>query len=203
MVVRVVAATKAEAGRIDNRRVQTRVQTKKLPHVEVLRKVPAAPDCSMSAEEKVLFKGSSSPFMLAGLLGALGAAELVLIVLGFVLSLWLLLLALVPLAVAGWALLVLKSRVYEVTTERIRISTGLLTRRTDELELYRVKDMTLVEPPVHRMFKLGNLVLQTSDTTSPTLTLEAIANPTALRESLRISIEECRARNRVRLTELE
>jgi len=157
----------------------------------------------MNNEEKVLFKGSSSPRALALTFASLGLVELVIVALAFVLTPWVLVLLLVPAGLAGWFLLLLKSRVYEVTTQRIRVSTGLVTRRTDELELYRVKDMTLVEPPLQRIFKLGNIVVQTSDTTNPTLVLEAIENPTALRESLRVAIEECRARNRVRLTELE
>src|SRR5688500_11036385 len=36
-------------------------------------------------------------------------------------------------------------RVYEVTTQRIKTSNGVLSRRTDEFELYRVKDTTLFE----------------------------------------------------------
>ena len=31
---------------------------------------------------------------------------------------------------------------FEITSERIRITTGVLSRRMEELELYRVKDTT-------------------------------------------------------------
>ncbi len=157
----------------------------------------------MNNAESVLFKGSSSPKILAGMLALLSLAEVVILVVAFMWAIWLLVLLLVPAAIAGWQFLLLKSRVYEVTTERIRVSTGLVTRRTDELELYRVKDMTLVEPAMQRVFKLGNLVLQTSDASHPTLVIEAIENPAALREALRKAIEDSRARNKVRLTELE
>src|SRR5687768_10093481 len=44
-----------------------------------------------------------------------------------------------------------RSIVYEITSQRIRLQRGIFTKRTDELELYRVKDTTLVEPFLLRM----------------------------------------------------
>src|SRR5215204_1645093 len=35
---------------------------------------------------------------------------------------------------------------YEITSERIKTIRGILSKRTDELELYRVKDTSLIEP---------------------------------------------------------
>src|SRR5436190_14371848 len=43
-------------------------------------------------------------------------------------------------------ILVVKATRYEITTERIRIRQGILTKRTDELELYRATDTALIEP---------------------------------------------------------
>jgi len=99
--------------------------------------------------------------------------------------------------------LIIKCRVYEVTTERIRVTTGILTRRTDELELYRVKDITLVEPFLLRGFGLGDVEITTNDATTPLLRMEAIRGAKPLREELRKSVEVCRDRKRVRLAELE
>ena len=116
---------------------------------------------------------------------------------------WLAALVVVPLAYAGWRWWVISSRVYEITTERIKVTTGLVSKRTDDLELYRVKDMVLEEPPLLRLAGAGNIVLTTSDTTTPTLVLEGITGAKELREQLRKHIEDCRDRKRTRLTELE
>jgi uncharacterized membrane protein YdbT with pleckstrin-like domain len=104
-------------------------------------------------------------------------------------------------AIAKW--IQLRARVYELTTQRIRIRQGVFSKRTDELELYRVKDSTVYEPFWQRMFGLGNIVVTTNDTTTPTLLLEALPNARDIREKLRAAIEECRDRKRVRIAELE
>lgn len=96
-----------------------------------------------------------------------------------------------------------RSTVYEVTTQRIRLQRGIFTKRTDELELYRVKDTTLVEPFVLRMFGKGNIEIATFDPSTPVCTLHAVSNARKLREDLRKYTEECRERKGVRLTEFD
>jgi uncharacterized membrane protein YdbT with pleckstrin-like domain len=155
------------------------------------------------SEERTLYKGSSSQVVNAGvylLCGLLAAAD---VVGAFNATPWLLVLLLLPVGWVGWCWLQLRSRVYEITTERIRVSTGILTRRTDDLELYRVEDITLVEPLALRLFGLGNLELATNDTSSPKLVLPALRGVKQLREDLRRAVEECRERKRVRVTEME
>jgi uncharacterized membrane protein YdbT with pleckstrin-like domain len=96
-----------------------------------------------------------------------------------------------------------RCRRYTITTQRIRIASGVFTRKTDEVELYRVTDYKLVEPFWQRMFGLGNIVLSTSDESNPTVSLEGIRNAAALRDELRKHVETCRDRKRVRISELE
>lgn len=155
------------------------------------------------SEEKPVFRGSSSQVLnLAHFAGA--------IVLGGALLFastqfggWLAALVAVPLAYAGLRWWIIASRVYELTTERIKVTTGLISKRTDDLELYRVKDTVLEEPVLLRLVGAGNIALTTNDATSPTLVLEAISGAKELREELRKHIEDCRDRKRTRLTELE
>lgn len=116
---------------------------------------------------------------------------------------WLAALVAVPLVYAGWRWWLIASRVYEITTERIKVTTGLVNKHTDDLELYRVKDTVLEEPVLLRLAGAGNIVLTTSDTTTPSLVLEGITGAKELREELRKHIESCRDRKRTRLTELE
>jgi uncharacterized membrane protein YdbT with pleckstrin-like domain len=104
-------------------------------------------------------------------------------------------------AIAKW--IQLRARQYELTTQRVRIRQGVFSKRTDELELYRVKDSTVLEPFWQRLFGVGNIVITTNDASTPTLTLEALPNAPEIREKLRAAIEECRDRKRVRIAELE
>ena len=104
-------------------------------------------------------------------------------------------------AIAKW--IQLRARHYEITSQRVRIRQGVFSKRTDELELYRVKDSTVFEPFWQRLFGLGNIVVTTNDATTPTLTLEALPHAAETREKLRAATEECRDRKRVRIAEIE
>lgn len=99
--------------------------------------------------------------------------------------------------------LVVKAEQYEVTTERVRHRRGIFTKRTDEIELYRVTDTTLIEPITQRVLGLGTIEFRTADATNPTFSMEAIHGARNLREQLRKHVEEARERKRVRLTEFE
>lgn len=98
---------------------------------------------------------------------------------------------------------VVKATQYEVTTQRIRIRRGILTKRLDELELYRANDTSLIEPLSLRMLGLGTIEIRTADPTTPTVYLEALRGARELREKLRTHIEDCRQRKGVRVTEFE
>lgn len=138
-------------------------------------------------EEKTIWKGSSSQVIYLGTYIVCG------------LLVWLI----VPLFIAIWKWIENRCRVYELTTQRLRVTTGVFSKRTEEMELYRVTDSTLVEPFIYRTFGAGNIVMNTNDPTTPVLTIEAVKNASWLREELRKCIEECRDRKRVRVTEME
>jgi uncharacterized membrane protein YdbT with pleckstrin-like domain len=100
-------------------------------------------------------------------------------------------------------ILIVKSTQYEVTSERIRIRKGIVSKRTDELELYRANDTSLIEPLSLRMFGLGTIEVRTADSSTPTVHLQAIHDARQVREQLRKCIEECRDRKGVRVTEFD
>jgi uncharacterized membrane protein YdbT with pleckstrin-like domain len=159
------------------------------------------------SEEQTLFKGSPSPLIKSGTFAMCGLILVACLVFAFIVrqpySFILMGLGLVTLVYAVLQWLLIKVRVYEVTTERVRTTTGILTRRTEELELYRVKDTALIEPLALRMFSLGDIEIITNDASTPMVRLEAIRGARALREEMRKGIEACREKKRVRLAELE
>jgi len=156
------------------------------------------------SEEVVLFRGSPSLVVKAGTF-FLG----VLLIAGFIaLAVWQNqpLIAIGAGVVALWLVVVavfIRTQVFEVTNERLRWTRGILTKRTDEMELYRVLDVSLVEPFLLRMVGAGNIEISSADTTTPRLTLPAVKGARELREKLRVSIEECRVKRGVRMTEFD
>lgn len=95
----------------------------------------------------------------------------------------------IPIFVAIWAWIEVASRRYELTTERLKIYTGVLTKRVEDLQLYRVKDTCCVEPFFYRLIGLGNVELHTSDQVNPIVIIHAIPNARELRERLRKIVE--------------
>lgn len=106
----------------------------------------------------------------------------------------------VPIFVALWAYLQVKYSSYELTNQRFRLTYGVLSRRTDELELYRVKDSSFVQPFFLRIFSLANVIMTTSDISTPMVAINAIpaAEAKDLRETIRLHVERLRASKRVR-----
>jgi uncharacterized membrane protein YdbT with pleckstrin-like domain len=108
----------------------------------------------------------------------------------------------VPIFVALWRWLETRSYVYRITSERVIITQGVLSKRTDQLELYRVKDTTLLEPFWLRLVSLGNVLLTTSDRITPELQITAVPEAAELREQLRRHIERLRTLKGIREMDL-
>jgi len=104
----------------------------------------------------------------------------------------------IPLIATIYALLRVACRRYTVTSERIRIREGILTKYQHEMELYRIKDTTLIEPFILRLFGLGTIVIHSSDRSTPTIKIEGIPIAEKLREALRQHVEKARTEKRVR-----
>jgi uncharacterized membrane protein YdbT with pleckstrin-like domain len=111
--------------------------------------------------------------------------------------------AIIPLLFAFIKWLQVKFRRYELTTERLRLRSGILSRKTDEIELYRVKDYVLHEPFMLRLWGLGDIVLTTTDDANPSVLLKAIDSAETLRDHIRKHVELRREAKRVRITEME
>ncbi len=108
----------------------------------------------------------------------------------------------IPIPWAIWRWIELRNEHIKVTSERIRLTKGIFTKRTDELELYRVRDSSFFQPFLYRLFDKGDVTLTTSDASSPSLTLRAVPADPELRNNLRRAIESCRDRKRARIAEL-
>jgi uncharacterized membrane protein YdbT with pleckstrin-like domain len=92
---------------------------------------------------------------------------------------------------------------FELTSERLLTSRGFLSRITDSLELYRVKDMRIIQPLRLRLFGLENIELITSDETSPIVLIDHIPSRLHLAAKIREQVEACRLAKGTREVELE
>ncbi len=92
---------------------------------------------------------------------------------------------------------------YEITDQRVKITTGLLSRHTSEIELYRIRDYSVVEPFWLRVIGCGHIVLVTSDRTNPQIILRAVSGAAGLKDQIRRYTEQMRQRRGVRDLEID
>jgi uncharacterized membrane protein YdbT with pleckstrin-like domain len=104
----------------------------------------------------------------------------------------------IPLGYIAWRYLVVRCQRYQLTSERLRVTKGVLNQHIDEIELYRVKDIQMSRAFWMRLTGLSSLHLETSDRSLPLLVIPAVRGGTELREQLRKQVEELRDRKRVR-----
>lgn len=136
-----------------------------------------------AVDEKVLFEGHPAT------LPSLGA--------------WLLAIFTVGIA-ALWFWLRAKGVRYRITTQRVIVERGLLSKRMDQIDLYRINDYVVDRPFMQRVVGTGNLTLETMDKTSREVVLAALpTDVVALYESLRRATEEEKRRRGVRVVDYE
>lgn len=156
------------------------------------------------SDEVVVYKGSPSLMVKAG-----SMFVSVLLIAGFITAgvYWnqplIALGAAVVLLYMTAVIIAVKQEAYEITSERVRWRHGILTKETHEMELYRVQDVTTIEPLSLRLVGAGNVRITSADATTPVLELKAVKRPNELREHLRKNIELCRERKGVRVTEYD
>jgi len=126
-----------------------------------------------SAVEKTLFSGHPAPLYSIGR--------------------WML--TIVTLGIAGlcyW--IATRNTRFEITSQRIRIERGVLSRSRQDTELYRIDDIGLEEPVGMRMVGHAILILRSTDRSTPEVRLYGIPGLAAMADTLR----ECALRERER-----
>ena len=108
-----------------------------------------------------------------------------------------------PIPFAVWKWLETRNTVYTLTDQRLKFTRGVLSKTTEDLELYRVRDTKFTQGVFERMVGLGNIELYTTDETSPTVHLPFIEDAEAVREKIRGLVEARRDAKRVRYLDAE
>lgn len=86
------------------------------------------------------------------------------------------------------------STMYRITTQRVQIERGILSKSRNNIELFRIDDYELLTPLGMRLVGHASLVLKSSDRSAPQIVLQGIPNLSELAETLR----ECSLRERER-----
>jgi membrane protein YdbS with pleckstrin-like domain len=162
---------------------------------------PAAAGSAVPAGEQELWRGRPSQILnlrlyITWLIVLLGVFFAVLVRR----DLWPVLAVLALLALVQIVLrnLRLRSYLYVVTTQRVRVVSGLFNRNIQEIELFRVKDTSVHQWFFQRLFGLGTIIILSGDAHNPRLELHGIPGAIELRERLRQEVMILRQRYNVR-----
>ena len=144
-------------------------------------------DTSSGAAEEIVWRGTSSQWKNFGVYLLCG------------LFCWLI----VPIFFALVYYLQTRCKVFELTTQRLKITSGVFTKVTETLELYRVKDIETRQPFFSRLVGIENVQMNTSDASSPFVLIEAVPASVGLADKLRNQVEIIRQQKRVREIDIE
>ena len=86
---------------------------------------------------------------------------------------------------------------YILTQEKLTIDTGFISRKEDEIRLYRVLDITLDRPLSQRIWGLGTIRLNTADKTAPEVSIRRIKNAREIKDMLSEMVEKERDEKRI------
>ena len=105
---------------------------------------------------------------------------------------------LIPLVMAAIRFLQIARHQYELTEQRLYERSGILFRRAEVLELYRVIDLSVEQPFLQGLVGSGRVILTTRDSSTPCIVLEAVPDPLAVADLIRDRVERCRVAKGVR-----
>lgn len=90
---------------------------------------------------------------------------------------------------------------YKVTTQRIVIKEGIASTSSSEIELYRVKDLSITQTFMQKILNIGDITIQSAGIQNTNLEMKGIPNAYELREQIRASVHTTRKDNNIRLNE--
>lgn len=90
---------------------------------------------------------------------------------------------------------------YALSEDRIFLETGLFNVKYEEINLYRVRDLTLKISFWQRIFGVGSVIVHSADETNAHLEIRNIKNPKEVKELIFHSVEKAKEKKGVRVGE--
>lgn len=92
------------------------------------------------------------------------------------------------------ALARIRSTTYTITNQRVMIESGIMEKKLEDIDLRYIDDTVFRQRVVERMLGIGNVMIVSSDKTTPNYVLRGIPDPRALRELIRARAYEASQR---------
>ena len=91
---------------------------------------------------------------------------------------------------------------FSLSEDRLFVEQGLLNLQSEEVLLYRVRDIELKMTLWQRIFGVGTICLSSSDTSAPHVELRNVKSPREVKELIHKKVEKAKKERRVRPMEM-
>lgn len=98
-----------------------------------------------------------------------------------------------PAAISDKSKGLLNSVTYQLTTQRLIISDGILKKSQTEIELYRVKDIMVTQTLGEKINGVGDITIASTDLMDGTVVLSNVKYPIEVKELIRSAVQAARA----------
>lgn len=104
--------------------------------------------------------------------------------------------SIITILIAAYRYLYINKIRYTITKETITVRTGIIARKFDNLELYRVKDYVVEQSFFERIFRLMTINLHTTDLSTVNLKIQGVPLSN-ITEKIRDLVQDARLNNRI------
>ena len=91
---------------------------------------------------------------------------------------------------------------YSLSEDRFFEDAGFLTRKSNEILLYRVRDLGVTQSLFQRLLGVGTVHVHSSDKSSPFFDIKNIKNPYDVKEIIHQNVEKMKVERRMRVGEI-
>lgn len=84
---------------------------------------------------------------------------------------------------------------YRITDRRVVVEKGIFTKRREEIQLYRIRDISLKRNLLERLLKFGDITIYSTDASHPQYLLRNIRDSVNIFDMLSLAIENSRVKN--------
>lgn len=82
------------------------------------------------------------------------------------------------------------STVYRLTSQRVILEGGLLSKKQEEIELNKIKDFSVKQTLIEKTMGIGSVEIISIDPTTPKLTLINVPDPFVVKDKIRAAMLE-------------
>ncbi|WP_340004397.1 PH domain-containing protein [Paenibacillus sp. FSL K6-0276] len=91
----------------------------------------------------------------------------------------------------------LNTTTYTITSQRIMVKTGLIGKNVEEIELLRVRDLSVAQSVMDRMLGIGTLTVFSDDASAPQLLFRKIHDAQTVKDLLRKAFRDEKIANNI------